>query len=101
MVQVAVVHCFHCQADKSVSGILLVEDRRGAGPTGIDGCSSLIVAESGQNDWWDRRPAGLMILLLEDRRDAGPTGNDYVFSVTFADLDVVGGTGVPPVLSFC
>jgi len=39
-----------------------------------------------------------MILLVEDRRDAGPTGNDCVFSVTFADLDVVGGTGVPPVL---
>jgi len=42
-----------------------------------------------------------MILLVEDRRDAGPTGNDCNFSLTFADLadlDVVGGTGVPPVL---
>ena len=39
-----------------------------------------------------------MILLLEDRRAAGPTGIDCSFSVTLADLDVVGGTGVPPVL---
>jgi len=39
-----------------------------------------------------------MILLLEDRRDAGPTGIDSSFALTFADLDVVGGTGVPPVL---
>jgi hypothetical protein len=39
-----------------------------------------------------------MILLLEDRRDADPAGLDYGFSVTFADLDVVGGTGVSPVL---